>query len=93
MNNDKLKINGQEYCLDVTWGKFKKVIKIDTTNPGDNLINYIWAYIRPRFWIVKPFLFKWRMANKITFPELKAADALISQLLKMEDREGKNSDI
>ena len=59
-----LKINGKDYKISVTYGKFEKTAKYqekhntdESFNNGDYLIYSIWTYLERRF-IFKPFFFK-----------------------------------
>lgn len=89
-----IKIDNKDYKISVTWGKLKKAsskMKSGEENNVGNLITQIWEYLDKGI-IFKPFIFKWRLANKITLKELKQADKTIAAEVSMEDREGGNSD-
>lgn len=91
-----LKIGGKDFKGSVSYGKLKKSSKKrekakkkgDENNP-DLLIYDIWLCL-DRKWGVKPYIFKWRMVNKITPKEMEKAGYNIADEMSVEDREGKN---
>ena len=90
----KIKINNKEYELNVTLGLYRKLQAkhpdTDNIQPLDYTLDAIWIYIKRRWYGLKPFVFKSRMAKAISFDEFSKADFLIAKEYHLEDREGGN---
>lgn len=92
-----VEIGGKKYKLDVTFGKFTKLqrkfydIEGNRINEEDSyLIESIWLYLKPRWFGIKPFIFKRRLVDKIGINEIREIDLQLAKEIKVEDREGGN---
>jgi len=94
---DTLTINGKEYKFNITWGRFEKSLKKrekqkDGTENAKYLFEDIWLFLERGF-LFKPFIFKWRLKDRMSLMEVRNADLRIRKVMEefSEDREGKNS--
>lgn len=89
---DQIKIAGKMYNVNCSIGRMEKatsVMKEGDENNTSNLIDAIWIYLERKF-IFKPFLFKFRLKDKISIPEIVKVDKDLSSFMQVEDREGGN---
>jgi hypothetical protein len=96
-----LKINGKEYKLKPTYGKFQKLFdKYDFSNmegvsmkeANDIFCDCYWALLKRRWYGLKPFITKGNFLNNIPMAVLGDMAKNFSSLLTGEDRNLKNSD-
>ncbi len=76
-----------------TDGKDDTIVYDKKGNVVDGLeysTSIVWTYLNRRWYGLKPFVFKFRMKNAMTFEEFHESDAIISNEYKLEDKEGGN---
>lgn len=91
---DQIKINGKMYDVECSIGKIQKVTALTKDEEKwdiDDAIIALWVYLK-RVFIFKPFIFKWRLKNKITPSELARANSDLAKFMSVEDRDGGNLD-
>lgn len=94
---DKLKINGKEYKVKVTWKDYKRLLKRpgleEDADPGDLgqwMIDTLWDILVPRWFGIKPFITKNRMEKRISAKELLIAQPKITEMMAVEDKDSGN---
>jgi hypothetical protein len=94
---DRVIIGGQEYRVSPTYGHFNKIAKMfpDMDQMAKwGLVKYnkfifdsLWVVLVPKFWLIKPFVFKSRMKKAMLMPEMRYFQRHIHEILTGEEDE------
>ena len=81
---NEIKIANKKYMLEPTFGRFERAIKRLEESSEDWIFHALLEFMKPNIFGKKPFKNIEQMKEVITLPELREADNIIADMIKVE---------